>query len=352
MSKLLEKLKAAGSIKSVSIADSKFFEAKEACTTSIPIINVAFTGELTGGLVSGLNIFAGESKTFKSNLGLVCLKAYLDKHPDGICLFYDSEFGITPEYFVAHGIDTNRVIHIPIEHIEQLKFDIVKRLDEISRGDKVMIFIDSVGNLASKKEVDDAMDEKAVADMTRAKQLKSCFRIVTPHLTTKDIPCVVINHTYSEQGMFPKEIMSGGRGMYYSANNIFFITRSQEKDGTEVVGYHFTINIEKSRTVKEKSKMKFMVKFDGGINKWSGLLDIALESGHVIKPKVGYYSRVNLDTGEIEETSCREAKTNNKDFWIPILQDKRFHEFVKNKFKLAMLPMQNLDDDIEDDDDE
>jgi RecA/RadA recombinase len=175
-------------------------------------------------------------------------------------------------------------MHIPIMHIEELKFDIAKRLDEIKRGDKIIIFIDSVGNLASKKEVEDALNEKAVADMTRAKALKSLFRIVTPHLTTKDIPCIVVNHTYMEQGMFPKAIVSGGTGIYYSSNAIWIIGRSQEKGNDGIEGYNFTINIEKSRFVKEKSKMTFQVMFDSGVSKWSGLLDAALESGHVIKP--------------------------------------------------------------------
>ncbi|MEK9700023.1 MAG: hypothetical protein VW270_29860, partial [Candidatus Poseidoniales archaeon] len=86
-------------------------------------------------------------------------------------------------------------------------------------GDKVIIIIDSIGNLASKKEVEDALDGKSVADMSRAKQMKSLFRMVTPHLTMKDIPMVVVNHTYKEIGMFPKDIVGGGTGSYYSADN-------------------------------------------------------------------------------------------------------------------------------------
>lgn len=210
MSSLLNKLKAAGSIKAETIATSAFFAPKDLIQTSIPIINVAFSGTLDGGLVSGLTIIAGPSKHFKSNLGLVCVNAYMKKYPDSVCLFYDSEFGITPEYLSAHGIDTERVLHIPLEHIEQLKFDIIKRLSEINKGDKAIIFIDSIGNLASKKEVEDAENEKSIADMTRAKSLKSLFRIVTPHLTMKDIPCIAVNHVYEETGLFAKTIVSGG----------------------------------------------------------------------------------------------------------------------------------------------
>jgi RecA/RadA recombinase len=178
---LMEKMLKSGSIKTTTLANSIIFNKKDMVQTPVPIINVAFSGDLDGGMVSGLTLICGPSKHFKSNLGLVCVKAYLDKYPDAICLFYDSEFGITPDYIKSNGIDANRVLHIPVEHIEQLKFDVTQRLNDIVRGDKVVIFIDSVGNLASKKESEDALEGKGAADMSRAKSLKSTFRIITPH---------------------------------------------------------------------------------------------------------------------------------------------------------------------------
>lgn len=336
MSSLMSKLKSCGAVKQATIlSESLFFNEKEQISTEIPIINIALSSRLDGGLCSGLTFLAGPSKHFKSLLGLILVKAYLKKYKDSICLFYDSEFGITPEYISANGIDTNRVLHIPIEHLEQLKFDISKRLDEISRGDKVIIFIDSVGNLASKKEVDDALDEKSVADMSRARVMKSLWRIVTPHLTTKDIPCVAVNHTYKEMTLYPKDIMSGGSGGMYSANQVLIIGKSQEKEGSELMGFNFTLNVEKSRFVKEKSKFPFTVTFAGGINKWSGLIDIALDLGFVSKPSNGWYSKVNIKTGEVEDQKYRLKDTNNKDFWSSILDDSKFKEAVYNKYAIS-----------------
>jgi hypothetical protein len=158
--------------------------------------------------------------------------------------------------------------------------------------------------------------------------------MITPHLTLKDIPLVVVNHTYKEIGMFPKDIVGGGTGSYYSADNIFILGRQQEKEGTEIVGYNFIINVEKSRYVKEKSKIPVTVYHDGGISKWSGLLDIALESGHVIKPSNGWYSKVNED-GEVEEKKYREKDTDSKEFWITILKQKSFRDFVEKKYRVA-----------------
>ena len=333
---LLEKIKKNSTIKDSSIlSKSKFFNDKDMVPTSVPMINVALSGALDGGIVPGLTMWAGPSKHFKTAFSLLMAKAYMDKYPDAVLLFYDSEFGTPIKYFETFGIDMDRVVHTPLTDIEQLKFDIMQQLQEVNRGDKLMVVLDSIGNLASKKEVDDALDGKSVADMSRAKQVKSLFRMVTPHLNLKDIPMVVVNHTYKEIGMFPKDIVGGGTGSYYSADNIYILGRQQEKEGTEIVGYNFIINVEKSRYVKEKSKIPISVSFDGGISKYSGLLDIALESGHVVKPSNGWYSKVNTETGEIDDKKYRLKEIDNAAFWTDILADNKFKDFVRNKYAIA-----------------
>ena len=333
---ILDKIKKNSSIKdSAILSKSKFFNAKDMISTAVPIINVALSGKLDGGLTPGLTMWAGPSKHFKTAFSLLMAKSYLDKYPDAALLFYDSEFGTPQSYFDTFGIDTNRVLHTPLTDIEQLKFDIMKQLTELERGEHLIIVVDSIGNLASKKEVEDALAEKSVADMSRAKQVKSLFRMVTPHLNIKDIPMVVVNHTYMEIGMFPKAIVGGGTGSYYSADNIFIIGRQQEKEGAEVIGYNFIINVEKSRYVKEKSKIPVSVSYDGGISTWSGLLDLAIESKHVVKPSNGWYSQVNVETGEVEDKKYREKDTDTKEFWMPILKQKSFREFIENKYTVS-----------------
>jgi RecA/RadA recombinase len=333
---ILDKIKKNSSIKdSAILSKSKFFTQKDMIPTPVPAINIALSGKLDGGLTPGLTMWAGPSKHFKTAFSLLMAKSYLDKYPDSALLFYDSEFGTPQSYFDSFGIDTDRVLHTPLTDIEQLKFDVMQQLTNLERGERLIIVIDSIGNLASKKEVDDALDGKSVADMSRAKQVKSLFRMVTPHLSLKDIPMVVVNHTYKEIGMFPKDIVGGGTGSYYSADNIFIIGRQQEKEGTEIVGYNFIINVEKSRYVKEKSKIPVTVSFDGGISKWSGLLDIALESGHVIKPSNGWYSKVDVSSGEVEDKKYRIKDTDTKEFWMPLLKQKSFAEYIESKYRVA-----------------
>ena len=221
---LLDRLTKNSTVKlTATLSNSKVYGKKEMVPTQVPMVNVALSGRVDGGLTPGLTVLAGPSKHFKTAFSLLMASAYLKKYDDAVVLFYDSEFGTPQNYFESFDIDMNRVVHTPIMDVEQLKFDIMKQLDGIERGDRVCIIIDSVGNLASKKEVEDAMNEKSVADMSRAKQMKSLFRMVTPHLTLKDIPLIAVNHTYMEIGMFPKAVVSGGTGIYYSADNIWII---------------------------------------------------------------------------------------------------------------------------------
>ena len=331
---ILDKLIKNSTIKMTeTVADSKFFNKKDMIPTPIPAINIALSGRIDGGLTPGLTMWAGPSKHFKTAFSLLMAKSYMDKYPEAAMLFYDSEFGTPKSYFESFGIDMNRVVHTPITDIEQLKFDVMAQLEQIERGDHVIIVIDSIGNLASKKEVEDALEQKSVADMSRAKQIKSLFRMVTPHLTIKDIPMVVVNHTYKTMELYAKDVVGGGTGSYYSADNIFILGRQQDKEGTELMGYNFIINVEKSRYVREKSKIPVSVKFDGGIDRFSGILDMALESGHVIKPSVGWYSKVDKATGEVGEKY--RLKDIDKEFYMGLLLDKTFQQWVQDNYQIA-----------------
>jgi RecA/RadA recombinase len=340
MSSVLEKLKKNCRIKEADVlADSDFYSEKDVTSTSVPMVNVALSGSIDGGLTSGLTVLAGPSKHFKTSFALLMAGAYLKKHTDACLMFYDSEFGSPQQYFESFGIDTSRVLHIPIKNIEELKFDIVNQLEQMDRKDKVIIVIDSVGNLASKKELEDAMNEKSVADMTRAKALKGLFRMVTPYLTMKNIPLLAINHTYQTQEMFSKAVVSGGTGIMYSADNVWIIGRQQDKDGTEIQGYHFIINVEKSRFVKEKSKIPISVSWEGGVQKWSGLLDIAIEGGFVVKPKNGWYVAYDPATKTELTGNLRAAQTLTKEFWETIFTKTTFASHIKQKYTIGLRDM-------------
>ena len=341
---IMDKLKKNSKIQTTEVLSvSKFFNEKDMTPTDVPMINVALSGSIDGGLSSGLTVLAGPSKHFKTSFALLMAGAYLKAHEDAVMLFYDSEFGSPQSYFEQFGIDTERVLHTPVANVEELKFDLISQLEELDRGDKVIIVIDSIGNLASKKELEDTLSEKSVADMSRAKALKGLFRMATPYLTMKNISLLAINHTYKEIGLFPKDVVGGGTGIYYSADNIWILGRQQDKKGTEIAGYHFVINVEKSRYVKEKSKIPITVSWDGGVRNYSGLLDVALAGGYVTKPSNGWYATVDMETGEVG-AKVRYDQTLEQEFWQPVFDSTDFKEFVKKQYTIGFKEQVSMDE--------
>ena len=341
---IMDKLKKNSKLKNTEVlSESKFFNEKDMVPTDVPMINVALSGSVDGGLTPGLTVLAGPSKHFKTSFALLMAGAYMKKYPDSVMLFYDSEFGSPQNYFQQFDIDTSRVLHTPITNVEELKFDLIGQLENLDRGDKVIVVIDSIGNLASKKEMEDALNEKSVADMSRAKALKGLFRMATPYLAMKDISLLAVNHTYMEIGLFPKAIVGGGTGIYYSADNIWILGRQQDKKGSEIQGYHFVINVEKSRYVKEKSKIPITVSWDGGVRSYSGLLDVALAGGYVTKPSNGWYQQANGPNGK-EFGKVRFDQTLEKQFWDPIFADTDFKEFVKKQYSIGYQDQVSMDE--------
>ena len=341
---IMDKLKKNSKLKHTDVlSESKFFNEKDFTPTDVPMINVALSGSVDGGLSSGLIVLAGPSKHFKTSFALLMASAYLKKHKDAVMLFYDSEFGSPQAYFEQFDIDTSRVLHTPITNVEELKFDLIGQLENLDRKDNVIVVIDSIGNLASKKEMEDTINEKSVADMSRAKALKGLFRMTTPYLAMKNIPLLAVNHTYMEIGLFPKAIVGGGTGIYYSADHIWILGRRQNKTGTEVTGYDFVINVEKSRYVKEKSKIPVTVSWEGGVEKYSGLLEVALAAGYVAKPSNGWYCRSDKETGEMMDPKCREKDTLQAEFWEPIFAETDFKEFIKKQYTIGHKTLVELD---------
>lgn len=340
---IMDKLKKNSKIKAAEVlTDSKFFTEKDMVPTNVPMVNVALSGSVEGGISPGLTVLAGPSKHFKTSFALLIASAYLKHYSDSVLLFYDSEFGSPQSYFETFDIDTDRVLHTPVANIEELKFDIINQLENLTRDDRVIIVIDSIGNLASKKEMEDALNEKSVADMSRAKALKGLFRMTTPYLVMKNIPMLAVNHTYKSLEMYSKDILSGGSGSYYSASNIWILGRQQDKKGTEVKGYHFVINVEKSRYVKEKSRIPITVSWDGGVQRYSGLLDCALAGGFVTKPSNGWYQST------LNENKVRYDDTLKEEFWLPIFEKTNFKTFLNNQYSVGLPSVVAMDDIVED----
>lgn len=315
------------------LSESEIFKNRTMVPTSVPMVNVLLSGDVDGGLKSGVTMIAGPSKHFKTGFALLLAKSYLDYYPDAELVFFDSEFGSPQSYFTTFGIDMERVGHFPVTVVEELRHQISVVLDRLEKGDRIMIVIDSIGNLASNKEIVDALAGSDKTDMTRAKMMKSLFRVVSAKCVMKDIPLIAINHTYKEQTLYPKDIVSGGTGPYYNADDIWVVGRQQDKEkGEELEGFHYVINVEKSRSVKEKSKIPITVSFNKGIHRFSGLLDLAVE-GKYIKQFKSKRMMYQLEGDENPYTI--EQIENNEEFWKTVFDTTDFKSFIQNKYSLT-----------------
>lgn len=349
---LIDKLKKTSSsnLTSKLSKSSIISEKDEFFDTHIPLFNIALSGMHDGGVPTGITTFAAPPKHFKSLFGLHSVEAFMKKYKDGVVLFYDTEFGISKEYLkMFSGIDVERILHIPVTTVEELREELAKQTGELYREfkktkektDHVMIFIDSIGNIASEKETEDAEEGKNKADMTRAKQIKSIFRIITSKVTILNIPMVVIAHTYQSMELFSKPIVSGGTGLQYASNNILTITKAQEKNNKkDHVGYKFTIVPLMSRFIKEKVKVPIYVYFESGIPKYSGLVDFAKSFGYIANCRVGRKGgfKFIFDDGEgnkEEYTTTNDKIHTDSDFWETIFEKTDFLEVIEDRFSLS-----------------
>lgn len=312
------------------LSESKSANKGVVAPINIPILNVALSGDLNGGLYAGITQIVGDSRCFKTCYGLIMMAAYLEANPDGYALFFDSENGASFEYFDTFGIDKDRVIHLPVEDVEDLRIQCAQFLKDIEQDDKVFFFIDSVGLLPSRKESEDAEDGKTTADMTRARALNSFWRIVTIPLGLKNLPMVAINHYYETMALYPEKVIKGGKGGFLASNDIWLVTRSKVKDGKELTGWSFNVKIMKSRKVKEDAVIPVVVKYDGGIDHYSGLLEVGRATGFIEMPSKGWYVRKNIE----DSKRWRRAEMDGE-FWKPLLEDQNFVNAVKDLYSLS-----------------
>lgn len=351
--KLFEKLKNVGIAKGQSLESSVVYKTKRTKTT-MPILNIAWSGVPDGGMPSGVTVFAGESRTFKSNLALVCVKSYLDAHEDSYCVFYDSEYGSDESYFDFNQIDKSRVLHVPVNTLEELKFDMTAKLKTIETegGGKYIFILDSLGALSSEKENKDIEDNKSVADMQRPKVIKTLMRSISGKLKKNDLPFIMINHTYQTMDIYSKNVQGGGASVTYFPSDVFFLSRSQEKEGDKLAGYKFTITIEKSRTIRDKTKFAFSVSSKHGIIKHSGIFELALESGDILELKKGYYNFSKEGTEEpLDEKSYRRKALDTAENIDIIIKRQSFINYLKNNLLLinsGVEEQEYYDEDIED----
>ena len=251
------------------------------------IFNALLSGSIYGGLPANkITALAGESSTGKTFFALSMVRYFLEQNPTGEVIYFESESAITKKMMKERNIDTARIGLVPVTTVQEFRTQSIKIVDEymkVKKSDRppLMFVLDSLGMLSTSKEVQDATDGKETRDMTRAQVIKSIFRILSLKLGTAGIPLIVTNHTYDVVGSYvPMKEMGGGSGLKYAASTIIFLSKSKEKDGTEVVGNIVKCKAFKSRFTKENSLVETRLFYDHrGLDKYYGLLELGEKYG-------------------------------------------------------------------------
>ena len=260
------------------------------------IFNAVCSGSVFGG-VSGNKItaIAGESSTGKTFFSLAVVKNFLDQHPDGICLYFDTESAITRSLLADRGVNTDRTVVVNVVTIEEFRHKALQAVDKylkVNEADRqpMMFVLDSLGMLSTEKEVTDALANKQVRDMTKSQLVKGAFRMLTLKLGQAKIPLIVTNHTYDVIGAYvPTKEMGGGSGLKYAASTIIYLSKKKEKDGTEIVGNLIKAKTHKSRLSRENQTVTVRLYYDErGLDRYYGLLELG-EAGGLWKNVAGRY---------------------------------------------------------------
>ena len=262
-------------------------ETERFIDTGSYIFNGLVSGSIFGGVSSNrITAIAGESSTGKTYFSLAVVKNFLDTHPDGYCLYFDTEAAVNKGLLESRGIDTSRLVVVNVVTVEEFRSKALKAVDIYLKKEEddrkpCMFVLDSLGMLSTEKEIRDALDDKQVRDMTKSQLVKGAFRMLTLKLGQANIPLIVTNHTYDVIGSYvPTKEMGGGSGLKYAASTIIYLGKKKEKDKTEVVGNIIKAKTVKSRLSRENQQVEIRLYYDErGLDKYYGLLELGETAG-------------------------------------------------------------------------
>jgi len=271
-------------------------ESESYVDTGSFIFNGLVSGSIFGGVSSNkITAVAGESSTGKTFFSLAIVKNFLDNDPNAYCLYFDTESAITKSLLEDRGVDTSRLVVINVVTIEQFRSKALKAVDiylksKTEERKPCMFVLDSLGMLSTEKEINDALEDKQVRDMTKSQLVKGAFRMLTLKLGQANIPMIVTNHTYDVIGAYvPTKEMGGGSGLKYASSTIIYLTKKKEKDGKDVIGNLIKAKTAKSRLSKENKDVTVRLFYDDrGLDKYYGLLELG-ELGGMWKNVAGRY---------------------------------------------------------------
>ena len=250
------------------------------------ILNAVLSGSIYGGVANNkVTAFAGEQATGKTFFALGVVQQFLLDNPDGGVIYFDTEASVTRDMMDSRGIDTSRVVVSEPDTIQKFRhvcLNIIDKYTDTPEKDRkpMLMVLDSLGQLSSSKEMEDTADGKDTRDMTKAQLIKATFRVINLKLAKIGVPLIVTNHVYAAVGSYiPTNEIAGGSGLKYTASTIAMLGKKKDRDGTDVVGNIIKVTMYKSRLSKENKRVEVKLSYKTGLDRYYGLVDIAVKHG-------------------------------------------------------------------------
>ena len=308
------------------------------------VLNAIISGSLHGGIPKGrVTMLAGESMTGKS---LFVMKILAAAQKEGLIpVIFDTENAIDPEGAERLGLDVKNVKYVPCISIEQTRNALYKFLTSIKEKGlegKFIVAIDSLGNLQSELSLSRMGKDSTSADMgTNARAMKTLMQTCTNLGAVTQTTILCTNHVYDNPAaLFPsiEKNMPGGKSCVYLPSVTVQLARKPMKsdggktmDGETAVGQKSYAGIiiraltRKNRFIKQYLEGEMYLSFASGLDRYYGLIDLAVGLGAVIQTgatyqledgkKLGYYKSFRKDTDLWENTILPIVEARMKDEW-------------------------------------
>ena len=290
-------------------------------------------GDIFKGLPKGKRIvLAGPTSTAKSYFLMFIIKSFMENQDNPYVVIFESEGASITNMIKMFGIPKEKILILPVFTVESFRTQVTNLLESIKEKKKedpslnFLIALDSLGMLGTSKEYTDAVTGSDKTDMTRAKIIRSIFRLITLDLSLTQTTFIATNHVGANIGGYgPVAVQGGGAGIQYASDVTIMLSKAKEKDGTAHIGALITCRVDKSRYQPEGNVMKIALIFKKGIFKYSDLIEKGLEFD-IIK-KEGYSLVLPDGTKKRKKDMIKEANEHFSGENLQKLRDAIYYKY-------------------------
>ena len=301
-------------------------------STGSTILDLAVSNKPDGGLAAGrITEINGLEGSGKSLIGAHALAATQKK--GGLAVYIDTESAVSSEFLQAIGIDTENMLYVHLETVEEI-FDtietIVTKIRESDKDKLVTILVDSLAAASTKVEMDSDFDKDGWAT-AKAIVISKAMRKITQLIARQRVCLIFTNQLRQKLGVMFGDpwTTSGGKALpFHSSTRIRLKNVGQIKDTKKnTIGIKIRAQVIKNRLGPPLRSADFSLYFDKGIDDFGSWLEV-LKGHKLIKQAGAWYT--------LEDQDGKEHKFQSKDFGS-LMADEDTQKYIYDKICKASI---------------